>query len=84
MFYIIKCPYCGLIQVRESRKPITKVNFKCIKESCNKTRKAKQSNVYGLSIKIYDKTMSGTLAARICSEFKRKEWEEKGNNQDFN
>lgn len=69
MFYIMGCPHCGQIQVKETKKIYNAV-FKCV--YCNKSRKIKQKITYGLSVKLYDQTMSGSLAAKICGRLKEK------------
>lgn len=49
-FFILMCPNCGHMQVKEVRD-IHKAVFKCFK--CNKTRKIKSKKKFGLQIRSF-------------------------------
>lgn len=69
------CPNCGGIQTAEIRKGIKNKVIKCI--YCNKSRKLKYKNKFGLQAKILFKTNSPQEASIVCMERKKERWRNK-------
>lgn len=65
VFYCMKCRNCGMWAVKET-KDISKASFTC--KFCNKTKKIKKKNLYGLSMKHFGPFNTGKEAGKRSAE----------------
>ena len=77
MIYITyKCPYCGEIQTTYTNN-INKSILVCKK--CGKSKKLKNNNEFGWSVKVYYITSDCKKATLVCQTEKMKEGSKKYN-----
>jgi len=67
IYKVIKCPYCGNVQVSQA----TKV-FKCV--ICNKSKKINPKSKLGLGVQVLFQTANPKEATLYVQEYKKQEY----------